>query len=434
MPPLSFADVLILIAAPLLLAGSAFFSGSETALFSLTRLQRTRLRKDGTIAGQTIGTLLDETRSLLITLLLGNMTVNVLYFVLSTVLMIRMSNEHAAGPITLGLVTAATLMLVILLGEVVPKLLASRFAVMWATFSALPLLIVHRALTPMRIVLNTVIITPLARLIAPRHKPTALSADELQMMLDLSVEHGVIDADEEQLLEQVLELSELSVQELMVHRVDIEAFDLDDSPDALLTMMRDTGLARIPVYRSDLDHLEGVIFSRQALLNPPQTREDVNRIIRQIKYVPEQQMANQTLIELRKSGTTFAIVVDEFGGTSGLVTLEDIVEHMVGHIPGPWERTERPLAERLDENTWRIDPELPIRDWADVLPALSPQQRTAVEDILTIGGLVMARIGRVPHTGDRTQMGNLELEVEKMEGVRMVSLLVRLVQEDGTRS
>ncbi len=423
--PLSILFMLLLLV--LLLVASGFFSGSETALFSLSRHQRARFARSDSVTARTILKLLAETRGLLITLLLGNMTVNVLYFVVSSVLLIKASESGRIGGMGLAVLTVVPLLAIILLGEVMPKLVASRLPDRMARLIALPLLGVHRVLAPIRIASSALVITPLSRLLAPPAPSPDLTSEELDAMLQLSQHHGVIDHGEQRVLEQVLELSQLKVRNLMVPRVDVQAFDLDDPPDQLMALIRRTRLRHIPACRGDLDNVVGLIYSRQTLLAQPTSAEQIGKLVRQIKFVPELQRADQTLIELRKSGTTFAIVVDEYGGTAGVITLEDLVEHLVGNIPGAFEQSGDVVVEPLGQNRWRVDADLSVHEWADVF---GRHQHFEAARLLasanTIGGLVMAELGRVPQVHDAIELGNVRLTVDRMDGHRIEAVVIEL--------
>jgi CBS domain containing-hemolysin-like protein len=322
---------------PLLAAASGFVSGSETALFSLGAIERRRIEAEESITAHALVALLSDTRTLLITLLLSNMVVNVLYFVISTVIFIRINQQHGVSPWVVALLTPVPLLALILVGEVLPKTIADRMARQWARFVAVPLLMVHRAIGPARLAINLLLITPLARLIAPNQRPPRLHSEELEELLTLSREQSVIDHDEEATLKQVLRLGQIKADDLMTPRVRIVGFDLDDGPDKLIALMRGTHRHHIPVYREDLDHIEGIIEAKQVALRPPKSRQDLRRLIRPVHYVPEVQTADRLLITMRKTGATTAIVVDEYGGTAGIVSLEDVVEHMVGDITDPRE-------------------------------------------------------------------------------------------------
>jgi magnesium and cobalt exporter, CNNM family len=420
---------LMLLCLPLLLIASGFFSGSETALFSLTRHQRSVLKSSKTFAGEAISTLLAETRALLITLLLGNMTVNVLYFVVSTKLLLYVRDEQLLGPVALGALSVVPLLVVIIVGEVLPKLFAARTPAVYARVTALPLLAIHRTITPIRLAASGLIITPLARLIAPSARPDALSPTELASLLELSQRQGVIDPQEQRMLGQVLGLGRVKVDALMTPRVDIEAFDLDADPSTLVDLFKRTNLRQAPAYRQSLDHIEGFITARRALLDPPKDRKDIQALIEPVTFVPQQQRADQLLAQLRQSEQTIAVIVDEYGGTAGLITLEDVAEHLVGDIAGAYDHDGEPTVEEFAPGCWRVSAELSTRDWTDAFGQNTPPDiLETLNAVHTLGGLVMARLGRAAKVGDQTTVGNLVLTVDAMDGHRIDQVSIRLAQ------
>jgi len=428
---MSLSVLLMLLALPVLLIGSAFFSGSETALFSLSRHQRTMLARSSGVTAHTIMQLLAETRALLITLLLGNMIINVLYINTAALLMLRLSRIPAVGPTIATVANIVPLVGLIMFGEVLPKLVAARLPAGWSQVIAVPMLLVHRFLGPLRIGFSIAVITPLARLIAPRTTPPALSAEELESLLNLSQHRGVIDSDEEALLQQVLQLSRLKVRDLMTPRVDIVAFERGDDPANLFELIRRTRLRHIPVYEHDLDHIVGLLYSRQVLTRQPHEPELLEPMIRQVKFVPELQRADQLLVSFRKSGATVAIVVDEYGGTAGMVTLEDVVEHIVGDIPGEYEPETEPELEQLGHGRWRAGTDLSIQEWGGLF--FDPTE-AGTGAVRTIGGLVMAQLGRAPQVGDRLTLSNVAITVEAVEGPRPVTVLIELLPAEEAAS
>lgn len=420
---------MLLILLPVLLLASAFFSGSETALFSLTAHDRLALARRGSMASHAVRALLAETRDLLITLMLGNMVANVLFFVISTVLLIRLEKEHDTAGSLIGLLSFTSLLLIILGGEVLPKLVANRLQVGWATVVGVPLLTLHRAITPLRLGLRVFVINPLARLIAPPQRPHALSAEELARLLELSAQRGVIHPEEEDLLQGVLELSRLRVREIMTPRVDLVAFDIHRPVDELIELIGQSHRRHIPVCQGDLDHLLGVVEARQVLLRRPTTPGQLRRLVRQVAFVPELQRADQLLLEFRKRGHNLAIAVDEYGGTAGLVALEDVVEQLVGDMPDQGETELGADVEKMDDGSFRVRAGLPLQDWFESFGTARPTM-----EAVTLGGLVMTRLGRLPKTGDRVREGNLLLEVERMGRRRIETLRVRVTDENTSHS
>jgi putative hemolysin len=361
--------------------------------------------------------------------MLTNVTINVAYFVICTVLLMHAHEDNRLGKVTAGVLSVASLLTLILLGEVLPKLLAARLTARWVQFTALPLMAVHRLLTPLRIVFGVLILAPLSRLIAPQTKPQRLSPDEFESILEQSRQRGAIDRQEEHLLQQVLELSQLKVRDLMIPRVDIKAFDLEHDPAQLFDLVGTSRYRHIPVYRRNLDQIEGVVHTRQLLLTPRGDHQAISKLVRQVYFVPEQQRADQLLAHFRRSGTKFAIVVDEYGGTAGMITLEDVVEHLVGQIAGPDEMPQPPQVQPLGPGRWRVGADLSIHEWDDVFdhhPLLGSTGATTAAGLSTLGGLVMAQLGRLPKVDDQVTLGDVVVTVESMQGRRIEWVTIQL--------
>lgn len=421
--------LILLLALPMLLVGSALFSGSETALFSLSAHQRSLLAKSNRTGPLAASKLLIETRALLVTLLIGNMVINVLYFTLSTLLMDRwLDSGSIGGPGAAG-IALATFFGVILFGEVLPKQVAAQQAYAWSGLVGVPLLAIHRTIAPVRILAERVVITPLARLIAPSTTPPELSARELEIMLSMSRQRGIIDQDEQQLLQHVLELGQIKVRDVMVPRVDIRGYDLDDPVADLLALARETRLRHLPVYEESLDQVRGVVMARRLLAKPPADKAALLDLVKPVYFVPEVAPADHLLKTLREQAVTFAIVVDEYGGTAGLVTLEDVVEHFIGDIPGAYERDGQPMVEPISDGVFRVGADLAVHDWVEWF-GRNPAMSKAASNAATLGGVVLGLLGKAPDKGDRARLGNIVLTVDEVEGRRITSVIVALSEEE----
>lgn len=219
----------------------------------------------------------------------------------------------------------------------------------------------------------------------------------------------------------------MKVDELMSPRVDIQAFDMDSDPSGLVELFKRTNLRQTPAYRKNLDHIEGFITARRALLYPPGSRLELNSLVEPATFVPKQQRADQLLAQLRRDGKTIAVVVDEYGGTAGLVTLEDAAEYLVGDIAGAFDGGSQPLVERIAEGVWRVSAELSTRDWAEAFGQRVPADvRKTLGAVHTLGGLVMAGLGRAAQVGDEVKIGNLVLRVDSLDSRRIEHVTVRL--------
>ncbi len=427
MNPYSLADVPFFISLPVLLLTSGFFSGSETALFALSGQGQLRIIRRGGVVAGAVEQLLGDQRMLLITLMFGNMVANVLFFVITSVLLLKLDPTRV-NPLIFAGATVAPLLLIILFGEVLPKMIANTARQSWVRVTAVPMLAVHRIITPLRLVLGQFIITPLSRLIEPRHAPPRLSADELESLVRLSQEHGVIDRDEEQVLRGLVQLGRIKVRDAMAPRVDVQWIDTSTPPAEVRRIIRKQRLTKIPVCRGDLDHVVGVIYARQFLLADAQgTLTRVDRLIRNVHFVPEIQRLDQLVTEFRRRGISMAVAVDEYGGTAGLITLKDVLERIVGDLdmdqaPG---EGDPPSAEPLNEGAWRVSGRLSVHDWAETFG-----QRHVPARMSTVGGLIMALLDHAPRVGDRVRLGNVEMQVESMTARRIDTVILRLIVND----
>lgn len=406
-----------------LLMGSAFFSGTETALFSLSAGQRQELISRGGMIARALEGLLSHTRALLLTILIGNMTINVLFFVISTVLLIRLNEVYRLPGVWLTPLSVLPLFLIVMLGEVIPKLVASRNTVTFARLVTLPLHGVHRLLAPLRVSLNLLVVTPLARLIEPSRRPEAFSPRELEMLLKVSKQQGIIDPDEEGMMQAIVSMSQLRVRHIMTPRVEIRAFDLEGDLEKLEDLIRHTRLSRIPVYRGDMDHIVGMVLSRDVLLAPPSNLAELEAMVLGVEYVPELVRLNQLPEVFSRTRQPLVIVVDEFGGTAGLVTLEDLMEHVVGDIAGPYDAIANTTIEKLDEHRYRLGAGFPLEQLSDLLDI----DRSVLDQMpRTLAGWVMMKLGRLPEEGDCLALPSVRVTVEQMAHRRITTLMLEL--------
>jgi CBS domain containing-hemolysin-like protein len=410
-------DFWLLGALPVLLLLSAFFSGSETALFGMTGAERSTLRQRKTMSARAIESLLLDPRMLLITVLLGNMAGNVLYFVISSVLMMR---SHTNVLVQAGL-AIGSLLLIVLLGEVFPKIMANSHRVRIASLIAPPLIAFHRLIGPFRSLLDRVIVTPLARLTSPAISPTELAADELKSLIELSSEEGVIDAKEQRILREVLDVGQLKVREVMTPRVRIDAISAMATRGEVVDLSRRKGWTRLPVYEDDIDHILGILHVKRFLLDEKEGRAAIERAMTPARYVPQMATLEQLFEHFRQTDSKMAIVVDEFGGTAGLVAIEDVVEEFVCEVTDVADRRVLP-PQLIGLNRWQVDGDLSARDWAEMF-----SQEDVMTRATTLGGLITETLGRAAQVGDAIVIGNVRLQAAEVEQLRVTVVEVTLL-------
>jgi len=315
-----------------LLAASAFFSLSETALFSLSRDQLRRFRASHNPFCHLAAGLMDDPRRLLVTVLLGNNIVNVAFFVSSIVLIHRLGESH---PDHLGTwrvaIAVATPLALILFGEVLPKSVGAVVPDRLAPVVSLPLSALERVFMPVRRVLVDGVVVPLERLIAGgrRQAQAFVTTDELRTIVEMAAREGVVTPQESDMLADVLELGGLKVREVMTPRVEVVGCDRSTPMAVVLAVFRRTRHTKMIVYEDEMDHIVGVVYAKTAFLNPDRPLSD---LVRPVYYVPETKTVESLLKEFRARKTQFAVGVDGFGGVSGLVTLGDGLEQIGGYI------------------------------------------------------------------------------------------------------
>jgi putative hemolysin len=404
-----------------LLGGSAFFSGAETAFFNLTRRQVKHINKSESRVHGLLARLLNRPGLLLNCLLLGNMTVNVLFFAVSSVLVLRARTDWGVATAT-GL-ALATFIVLVLFGEILPKSLA--YANSWriALAAALPAFVIVKVFGPAAFVARAFILEPVLRIFVGQHRsPSTVTTMELRSLIDFSRRRGLISSGETKLFAEVVRLGFLKVRHVMQPRVDIVACDISAPPSTAVDQMRQHGLTKIPVYAEGIDGITGIVHLRQILLRPGLPLE---RLARPVRFVPEQKTVESIVDFFRTTRTDMAVVVDEYGGIAGVVRLEDIVEELFGGF----ESTDRaePI-QLLGPFEYRLSGDLAIHEWADVFGIDLSETRLA-----TLGGLITALLGKIPKQGDVAQLKNLRFAVERMHRHRIESVVMTLepIPSDG---
>lgn len=396
----------------ILLGVSAAVSAAETALFALTRKDLHEFQRSKSPLRRSAHLLMLHPRRVLLTVLISNTAVNITFYAVSYTVYEKLS---AATATAVGL---GSLFLVIIVGEVVPKAISLGNARVLAPPSAGLIRFLQVILSPLVRLLSVVLVDPITRLLAPSSpQEDEVDSDELRLLVESSARVGHIDTTENELLQSIVALPEASVREVMTPRVDVEFVRITDSPSRALQTIKACKRRILPVCGRDLDDVRGLLYAREALTNPG---APTTSLLRAVRFVPEQLNLAQLVRHFHEEKTHFAIVVDEYGGTSGLVTVDDVVEWIVGDLPESEAPHAEAQTERLDENTYRLSGDLSVRDWAE---------RFGVEEVDphvdTVAGLILAKLGRLPRAGDRVRIRNLTLTVDAVRRRRIDHVVLR---------
>ncbi len=405
-----------LVAIVLLLVCSAFFSGSETALFSLTPGKREELKTSRPHAFRRVDNLLSDPGRLLGTLLLGNLIVNTAasgVFTLALLALARRSGTSEA--LLLGAGGIAMTVVLLIFCEVTPKVMASRNPGSFAPWVAGPIRVARVVLLPF----TTLLMRVSHRLTPKQHEPAVLSDDELHTMIDVGKQREVIFGSEEEILTNLVGLEKRTVSEVMTPRIDIVAVPENMTIREAAATCRDAGFSRIPVFHDTIDHVSGTVYAKD-LLSADDSNAPVCSLCRPAFFVPEVKHLPPLLDELRRKGSHIAVVVDEFGQTSGLVTLEDLLEAVFGEIIDEYDVVEELPYSKLDEHSYLVDGEID-------LATLNRLFRRAFTGLghERLSAFMQDKLGRLPSEGDIITHRTLEITVKETDGPKLEKVLIR---------
>ena len=409
-----------LLAMAVLLGLSGFFSASETALFSLRRDDLRRIEHLPGFAHTLILKLRADPQGLLTTVLFGNMLVNVLYYCLSTVAAMALASKGAGrAAYAFGL---CSLLALIIGGEVVPKAVAVAVPLGCARLAAVPLFFFRKFIYPVRKALR-VVTRVSAVLTRGRGAAAYVTPEELQLLIRATGERGLIAHTERDMMHEIMEFSRIRVREVMVPRVDVVACEITDGIGEFRNLVEENGITKVPVYEGRIDNVVGIVYARDVLLSDSANIRDHLRPIP--LFVPETALIEPVLHQFREHHCPFAIVVDEYGGWAGIVTLEDIVEEIVGDISDEFDVASAEPVRKVGPDRYALSGGLSIRDWSEIFGI-----DLDLADVETLGGFIVLRLGRLPREGDTMRLGNLAFTVQKVARHRVTEVLIERTNGD----
>lgn len=419
------STVLMLALLPFLLAVIALCGAAETALFSLSRTDRLRLRRLSPIAATAAAKLLSRPRSLILAILLVTNAANITFFLVVSVVQWHMPNEAVGIAFNLVL-----LVFMIVVGDLLPKLLAAPRRVAFARFLAAPLAVLLRVVGPVTGFLESWLVDPSLRLLRPSRGDLAgsVTVEELSTLLDLSARSGVIEEDEQRLLADVIRLGSTRIRDVMIPRIAMPGVADRFAAAEVVRVLRKAPLAKIPVFRGSLDGKPlGMLDTRAFLagfeLAPDPAKAAILRdsfaaSLEPVVFIPERSRLDQLLDLMRVKQVQSVLCVDEYGAVVGMITISEVLREMVAGVPGA-AGDAGTAVERRSEKVWVVPGRLPARQFARQLGA----QGSTYGAVSTVAGLFFQRLGRVPQVGDTLVLGNVRLTVEAMSG-RVVDRVV----------
>ena len=414
-------DTYQLIILIILLALSAFFSSNETALMAVNKIRLRALADDGNRrAALVLDIVENHTPKMLSAILIGNNIVNITASSLATTL------AYHFGGYMVSIATGLLTVLVLIFGEITPKNYATLNAEK-ITLRYIPVLkFFMTVMTPFIFIINLFSRGVMYQLrVYPDADSKAMTEEELRTIVDVSHEDGVIESDEKEMIYNVFDLGDANAKDIMVPRVNVTFASVDNTYDELIDIFRQDRFTRLPVYEENQDNVVGIINMKDLLLYDKNEPFDIHQFLRKPHFTYEYKDISELLVEMRASTFNIAIVVDEYGEMTGLITLEDILEEIVGEIHDEYDESENELVKKISNHEYIIEGSMSLDDVNDHLGTTFKS-----EDYDSLGGLIIEHLDRLPEEGDEViTEDNIRLVVEKLDKNRIESVHIYLPQQ-----
>ena len=415
MDPSDTYQIIILL---ILLALSAFFSSNETALMSVNKIRLRSLADDGNKrAAMALDILENQTPKLLSAILIGNNIVNISASSLATTL------AYSFGGYMVSIVTVILTVLILIFGEITPKNYATINAEK-ITLRYIPVFkFLMNIMTPVIFIINLFSrgVMRLMR-VDPDAASKAMTEEELRTIVDVSHEDGVIESDEKEMIYNVFDLGDATAKDIMVPRVHVTFADVESTYDELIEIFREDKFTRLPVYKDSQNNIVGIINMKDLLLYDKNEEFVIDRFLRKPHFTYETKSISDLLVEMKDSTFNIAIVLDEYGDMAGLITLEDILEEIVGEIHDEYDEKEDELVQKISDREYIIEGSMHLDDVNDHL-----NTELDSEDYDSLGGFIIEHLDRLPVAGDEVVTDDgIRLVVEKLDKNRIEKVHVYL--------
>lgn len=380
------SGVIQLISLFLLLILSGFFSSAETAFTTVNRVRIRTLVEEGSKRAQTTQKILDHYSKMLSTILIGNNIVNLTASSLATTLAIKIWGSFAVG-IATGILT----ILVLLFGEIIPKNLAMIYSEKISLLYSGVIYLLMTLFTPVIFIVDMLSSGIMKLFHINPNKKSLMTESELKTYVDVSHEDGVIESEEREIIYNVFDFSDAVAKDIMIPRIDMVTVSLDTGYKDLLAVFRESMYTRIPVYEEDKDNVIGLVNIKDFILVTDETHFHIKDIIRKAHYTYEFKKTADLMMEMREKTTNVAFVLNEYGSTVGMITLEDLLEEIVGEIRDEYDEDEDEYIKKIDENTYLVEGGMKLDDINDALEITLQS-----EDYDSLGGLMIEKLDRLP--------------------------------------
>ncbi len=410
------SGVIQLVVLLILIFLSGFFSSAETAFSTVNRVRMRALEEDGNKRAAKVNKILDKYSKMISTILIGNNIVNLSASALATTLALRIS-------VPVGIATGVLTVVVLICGEILPKTWAVLYSEKLSLLYCNIIYLLMYILTPVIFIVN-VISNGFLRLlhIDPNKKANPMTETELKTYVDVSHEDGVIESEEREMIYNMFDFSDALAKDIMIPRINMVTVDMDDTYDDVLKVFRDSMYTRLPVYQDDKDNIIGLINIKDFILTEDESAFHVKDILRDAHYTYEYKKISDLMYEMREKTMNVAFVLNEYGATVGMITLEDLLEEIVGEIRDEYDADEEELIQEVDDRTYLVEGSMKLDDINDALDTDLDS-----EDYDSIGGIIIEKLDRLPEDGEEVTLDNgIQLKVQGIDQNRIVKVLMTL--------
>ncbi|WP_460295570.1 HlyC/CorC family transporter [Clostridium sardiniense] len=400
-----------------LLVLSAFFSMSETALMSLSKIRIRHMVEEGVKGAKLVEKLIEDPNKLLGAILIGNNIVNIGASAIATSLAVKVSGGSESA---VAIVTAVMTVLILIFGEITPKSIAKQKSEQVSLGVSKPIKLCVFIFKPF-VVIFTAISSVFIRLFGGDPKATEpfITEEELKTMVGVSEEEGVLEDVEKEMIFNVFDFADLQVKDVMVQRVDVTAIEVNDSYEDLLKIIKEDQYSRIPVYDDTIDDIIGILNVKDLIIAGYKGEAfNVTEYMREPLYTFEFKKITELFNEMKKSRNHMAVVLDEYGGTVGIVTIEDLVEEIVGDIQDEYDK-ERDMIEVIKEDEYVVDGSARLDDISDLIGV-----NMESEEFDSVGGLIIGELGRIPEEHEEIVIDRIRFVVEEIEKNRIMKVRI----------
>ena len=418
---IDFELLLGLVAVVILLICSAFISGSEVALFSLSQKDVDGLVAENDNKGNLISRLLERPKKLLATILVANNFINIAVVIIFSSVSEKIFGTIESHLIRFILEVVVITFLILLYGEVLPKIYANRNNVLFSKKVALPISILDRLLTPITVPMRNIILYAEKKFSVQK---TGFSVDQLSQALELT-NNAETTQEEQKILEGIVTFGNTDVRQVMSPRIDIFALDISEKFSEVMPKIVDKGYSRIPVYKDNIDQIEGVLFIKDLIPYIDKNEFDWQNLIREPFFVPENKKLDNLLKEFQGMKNHLAIVVDEYGGTSGLVSLEDILEEIVGDISDEFD-DENIIYSQIDDKNFLFEGKISLKDFYRIVDVNESDFEESKGEAETLAGFILEISGNFPKKNQRIPFKDYWFTIESLDKRRIKQIKVTL--------